>query len=166
MSKVFLAILGLFFGMPEMHLAFLCWFWQCLKSFWPSVAYFIPPTVCQARLGSARPSWDPPSPRLAGRKKSISQSIFSATKSSKSRPFPGPKNHNFNKTGSRNQYRSIEHKKNSILTKSELPNPSGRPENAPHTFSKIRRLQPTSTDLYRPHPDPFMNHSKLRIWAF
>ena len=38
MSKGFLAILGLFSGMPDMHLAFLCWFWQCLMSFWPSVA--------------------------------------------------------------------------------------------------------------------------------
>ena len=56
----------------------------------------------------------------------------------KFRPFPGPKIYNFYKTGSRNQYRSIEHKKTSILTKSELPNPSGRPKNAPNTFSKIR----------------------------
>ena len=38
MSKVFLAILRAVFGMPEMHLAFVCWFWQCLRSFWPSVA--------------------------------------------------------------------------------------------------------------------------------
>ena len=38
-----------------------------------------------------------------------------------------------------------------IWAKSELPNPSGRPTNAPKTFPKIRRLQPTSIDL---HPTP------------
>ena len=62
----------------------------------------------------------------------------------KHRPIPGPKIHYLNKIGSRNQYRSIEHKKISILTKSQLPNPSGRPTNAPKTFPKIRRPQPTS----------------------
>ena len=37
------------------------------------------------------------------------------------------------------------HKKISILSKSELPNPSGRPTNAPNTLA-------ISVDLDRPHP--------------
>ena len=89
------------------------------------------------------------SPRLAGRKQiDFSIDVF-RYKIVKHRPFPGQKKHDFNKIGSRNLYRSIEHKKISILTKSQLPNPSGRPTDAPKTFPKIRRPQPTSTDLTR-----------------
>ena len=61
------------------------------------------------------------------------------------RPFLGQQIHNFNKFGSRNPYRSMGHKKMSILAKSELPNPSGRPKNAPNTFA-------ISVDLDRPQP--------------
>ena len=66
--------------------------------------------------------------------------------------------HDLNKIGSRNQYKSIEHKKISILTKSQLPNPSGRPKNAPKTFQKsvdLNRPQPTS-------PRPLHKPSKIR----
>ena len=68
--------------------------------------------------------------------------------------FLGQQIHNFNKTGSRNPYRSMGHKQISNLTKIELPNPSGRPKNAPNTRD-VGRPHPTST---RPHPDPFINH--------
>ena len=91
------------------------------------------------------------SPRLAGRKQIDISIDFLRYKVVKHRTFPGQKIYNFNKTGSRNQNRSIEHKKIPILTKSELRNPSGRPKHAQNTFSKIRRLQSTPIDL---HPNP------------
>ena len=70
---------------------------------------------------------------------------------------PGQKIHNFNKIGSRNQYRSIEHKKISILTVSaskSIRTTKKCPKNLPKNPS-------TSTDLNRPHPDPFINHQNL-----
>ena len=69
-------------------------------------------------------------------------------------PVHGLNMHNFNKISSRDLYGQMQHWKISILAKSQPPNPSGHPRNAPKTPL-------TSVDLTRPHPKPFINHSKI-----
>ena len=68
----------------------------------------------------------------------------------------------FHTFSSQNPYGSMENEIISSLTKDQAPTPKIRPNNAPITFPKHRRLQ---IDPSQPHTTPFMNPSKLRTWA-